>query len=390
MVYPNPICDASTVRQCEGSPITLAENGVGNTEWLWWSNNSNIVFADETAQTTTATGASDGDIIYVTVKNQYGCEKTCEVKADLYPCTTPETAFAVRTMPEGEDNLDAVVDDKTLDVYSSCFRNDGFKRWGWTNFISESQKGGDDVVFSLYAAAGRCDLSKGLKAGTVTLKYDSEGNVKVTYEVFDGYLLSEAHVYIGCEPYPKTRKGEYTVAPGQFPYNGNIPEGFSDSTWSTSTLQRVSGDIYFIAHAVVNVVDIEDPEFQYISGISSDPVELFADPNILIDGDCFVNTDGWGKIDGEKVSFKAYPVPFENEVNISYKFEYETDVNINVYDTKGALIRTVDNTSYIKGTVGTTKIDLSRTDNQMYFVRLTTSKGTLVKKIISSSNLSRE
>ena len=34
--------------------------------------------------------------------------------------------------------------------------------------------------------------------------------------------------------------------------------------------------------------------------------------------------------------------------------------------------------------------DLSRTDNQMYFVRLTTSKGTLVKKIISSSNLSRE
>jgi hypothetical protein len=92
----------------------------------------------------------------------------------------------------------------------------------------------------------------------------------------------------------------------------------------------------------------------------------------------------------KSVDFKAYPVPFVDEVSVSYTFDYDTDVKIDVYDMKGALVRQAVDGSYAKGTVGTTKIDLSRTDNQMYFVRVTTKEGTLVKRVISTSNLTRQ
>jgi hypothetical protein len=72
-------------------------------------------------------------------------------------------------------------------------------------------------------------------------------------------------------------------------------------------------------------------------------------------------------------------------VNIKYSFDYDTDVNIEVFDMKGALVRKAENTHYIKGTIETTKLDLSRTDNQMFFVRMTTKEGTVIKKIVSSS-----
>ena len=54
------------------------------------------------------------------------------------------------------------------------------------------------------------------------------------------------------------------------------------------------------------------------------------------------------------------------------------------------LLRQATDSNYLKGTTGTTQLDLSRTDNQMFFVRLTTSKGSLVKKIISLSKFSGE
>jgi hypothetical protein len=47
------------------------------------------------------------------------------------------------------------------------------------------------------------------------------------------------------------------------------------------------------------------------------------------------------------------------------------------------LVRSSVDNNYVKGSVGTTTIDLSKADNQMYFVRVTTNKGTDVKKIVS-------
>jgi hypothetical protein len=58
-------------------------------------------------------------------------------------------------------------------------------------------------------------------------------------------------------------------------------------------------------------------------------------------------------------------------------------VTIDVYDVKGTLIKSYVNSKYVKGSVERATIDLSKADNQMYFVRLTTDQGTVVKKIVS-------
>ncbi|TBV26537.1 hypothetical protein DMZ43_05575 [Meridianimaribacter sp. CL38] len=96
-----------------------------------------------------------------------------------------------------------------------------------------------------------------------------------------------------------------------------------------------------------------------------------------------------GEVSEERVSealdFTAYPVPFDKEVNISYTFDFETNVTIELFDTKGLLILSDTNNRYVAGSKGNTRFDLSRTSNQMFYVKLTTSQGSVTKKIVSSS-----
>ncbi|WP_040254843.1 T9SS type A sorting domain-containing protein, partial [Psychroserpens mesophilus] len=86
----------------------------------------------------------------------------------------------------------------------------------------------------------------------------------------------------------------------------------------------------------------------------------------------------------EKIDFKAFPVPFDNEVTITYEFDYRTDVTIEFFDTKGLLVLTETNTRYVAGSTGRTTLDLSRTSNQVFYVKLTTNQGSVTKKIVSS------
>ena len=85
------------------------------------------------------------------------------------------------------------------------------------------------------------------------------------------------------------------------------------------------------------------------------------------------------------IDFRAYPVPFDKEVNIAYTFEFETNVTIELFDTKGLLILSETNERYVAGSKDKTTFDLSRISNQMFYVKLTTSQGSVTKKIVSSS-----
>ncbi|WP_156115561.1 T9SS type A sorting domain-containing protein [Psychroserpens sp. Hel_I_66] len=84
------------------------------------------------------------------------------------------------------------------------------------------------------------------------------------------------------------------------------------------------------------------------------------------------------------VDFTAYPVPFDNEVNIAYTFEFDTDVTIELFDTKGLQVFSETNKNYVTGSNGTSTFDLSRYSSQMFYVKLTTSQGSVTKKIVSS------
>ena len=85
------------------------------------------------------------------------------------------------------------------------------------------------------------------------------------------------------------------------------------------------------------------------------------------------------------IDFNAYPVPFNNELNVEYMFEFDTNVTVEVFDIRGRLISTVENYNYSQGQIDTSVLDMSRASDQVYFIKLTTNRGVVVKKVVSSN-----
>ncbi|WP_147297729.1 T9SS type A sorting domain-containing protein, partial [Seonamhaeicola aphaedonensis] len=302
---------------------------------------------------------------YTAADPETGCINYDDTTILVEECQDCGTAFGVRV----DDQIGGV--DTAI---STCFREEGFRRWGWTNRIAENS---GTTVLDLWRGAGRCILEKGQYIGEVRITYEG-GFVSVVYDMADGVGLDEAHLYIGCESYPKSPSGSYTVAPGQYTFN-SYDLTFNLGTYTLEPMPY-EGDIYVIAHAVACTDGSWDFDYGYVPTSSDGEFVVGGEP---IPNACKV--DVGGEL-GKTASIKAYPVPFTNEVNIAYKYEYDTDVQINVYDIKGALIKQTEDTNYAKGTIGTQTINLSEADDQLYFVRLTTSKESAVTKIISAKS----
>jgi hypothetical protein len=83
--------------------------------------------------------------------------------------------------------------------------------------------------------------------------------------------------------------------------------------------------------------------------------------------------------------FDAYPVPFKDQLTIKYKFDYTSDVKIEVFNLQGILVfSTTDNNSYLNKEV-VLNLAIPREQEQLYIVKLTTKKGSSIKKILSSA-----
>jgi hypothetical protein len=154
--------------------------------------------------------------------------------------TATETAFAYNGGSPGACFLDLDLDGDG---------KDDFNRWGWT--VGPLAEG--NHTFDIYAAAGQCDLGKGTRVGTLTVEY-SGGTAKVTYKMEGinpptnvAYTMTEAQLYVGGEILPRNN-GEFTVAPGQYPY---LATELKNVTTQTFTVTGLSGDIYVVAHATV-------------------------------------------------------------------------------------------------------------------------------------------
>ncbi len=132
--------------------------------------------------------------------------------------------------------------------YATCFigmEQLRENRWGWTNGpLTEG-----NYEFDIYTGAGRCDLSKGTHVGILFVDYE-DGEVTVRYELFDGFFMTEVHIYVGNGELPMVQRGPrtaYTVAPGQYTHKNDNLENLT----SYSQTFDASGEIFLIAHAVV-------------------------------------------------------------------------------------------------------------------------------------------
>ena len=197
--------------------------------------------------------------------------------------------------------------------------------------------------------------------------------VNIEYNIFEGYAMSEAHVYVGCEKYP-TKNGKPTVAPGQYTYNiGELDHVYNYSVGPIS----MTGSFWVIAHAVTCMEVCR-------CTISVDDGGTFIPTGDDASFDCANNIANVGSID-RSIDFTPYPMPFNNEFFIDYSLEYDTDIEIEIFDMQGRLVRKISNIGYVEGTNATTRIDLEGVPGQVLFVKLKTNRGHVIKKVMSSN-----
>jgi len=82
-------------------------------------------------------------------------------------------------------------------------------------------------------------------------------------------------------------------------------------------------------------------------------------------------------------SFRAYPVPFREVLNIQYDFDYESAAVIQFFDLQGRLLRTYNESRAYKGQITQLNIDFRIRASQVYVVKITTSREVFTKTIVS-------
>lgn len=129
---------------------------------------------------------------------------------------------------------------------ATCFIPD-FKRWGWTNQIYVNNGDNGSYGLTLYAGAAKCDTSKAINVGTVTVTYPyNSGGINAEFNLNPNIDLKEYHIYAGSNKYPQIKQGKktvFTVAPGQYYISSGLNE-----------------NIFVIIHAVVGI-GYPNPEF---------------------------------------------------------------------------------------------------------------------------------
>ena len=85
----------------------------------------------------------------------------------------------------------------------------------------------------------------------------------------------------------------------------------------------------------------------------------------------------------EIAGFDAHPVPFKDPLTIKYKFDYKSDVKIEVFNAQGISVLSKEDTNgYFDKEIA---LDLkSNRGEQMYIVKVTTDRGSSTKKVLSS------
>src|SRR5690606_17620668 len=154
-----------------------------------------------------------------------------------------------------------------------------------------------------------------------------------------------------------------------YPYNWGALDYVNDYSMAPIS---IDGPFWIIVHTVVCEVVCQCSESTQNGGVY-EPAN-----NTIVCGD--------GLADSKPIiDFNAYPVPFDGVLNVEYKFEFDTNVTVEVFDIRGRLISTVENFNYAQGSLDTSVLDMTRANDQVYFIKMTTSRGVVVKKVVSSN-----
>lgn len=124
-------------------------------------------------------------------------------------------------------------------------------RWGWQLCGEDScPNHPNDIIMTapIYASAAQNDITKGTHVGNLYYYIDN-GMVVATYMMFEGYIMTETHLYAGW-------KNTETAAPGEFGHqHTNLNSSYDQYVVFLRTPAirswKPSDPVYIVAHAVV-------------------------------------------------------------------------------------------------------------------------------------------
>jgi len=182
----------------------------------------------------------------------FGFTITCDEVPPPPPNTCDETAF-------GQDNsASTCFTSATID--NLLGENPDINRWGWTN---GAYSGDGSHTLTLRAGAAQCGAGTVVGTATVTR---TGSTITFSYNVNSPYSLGQVHFYAGNTMLPvitngcpnSPQCGDYTVAPGQYPYVGSVYPANTTTTGTITYPVSVTGDYYVVAHAAVSGFPCED------------------------------------------------------------------------------------------------------------------------------------
>jgi len=194
-----------------------------------------------------------------------------------------------------------------------------------------------------------------------------------------GYSLSEAHVYVGCNPYPEL-KGKTTVAPGQYTYNAS---SLDHVTGMTVNFTDVTGDVYIIAHAVTCEIECSCSGKDY-SGNGGTPETV----NLGIN--CTKDLDSKRKIsfieDYGVTPIRVYPNPFGSKTTFEFTSAQDARAVLEVHNILGQKVITLMDRIVKEGVVN--RIEYQPLDQLggIYTYRLMLNNTIQTGKIVYTKN----
>ena len=228
-----------------------------------------------------------------------------------------------------------------------CFDNvPGFSspRWGWTNLMPSTN---GTTTLDLYAGAAQCDISKGALIGEVQVTYDN-GSIDVAVSTVSGVIMNELQLYAGSEELPRDNQGDFTVAPGQYPYKYEPGNEFTSYTFSGIDVNGANNGYYLILHSEVC------PEGSSVSR------------NVFYP---------------EPMEVAAYPVKFKEDLNVEIDVTYDGQCNISIFDISGKRVKDCGLYTLKKGKNGV-KLYVGDISTGLYYVQINSGYENRTLKVV--------
>jgi hypothetical protein len=198
--------------------------------------------------------------------------------------------------------------------------------------------------------------------GQATVTY-SGGKVTVHYAL-NGYGMTEAHVYVGTNPYPK-KNGKYTVAPGSYTWNSG-PLNHLES-FTTPAISSGGSTFYVIVHAIVCNKTLKTDGVMSTRDVQIDAGNVINAPENTVD----------------KISINIYPNPFSVSTRFEIGMTYDSHVKLEIFTSSGMPLGVFLDEDLKLGDLRSVEFNASGKLHSVYIYRLTTDRetrsGTIMK-----------